>query len=322
MDPRRQLPSVDRLLAHPALAEAAAAWSRRALVGVVRDALDAARAAIGRGAAAPAEDDLAAACAARLAALARPRPRRVVNATGVVIHTNLGRAPLGPRARAFMELAATGYSNLEYDVAKGERGHRADHVDELLGLLFPGFAAHVVNNNAAALLLALSALAKGRDVLISRGELIEIGGSFRIPEIMECSRGAAARGRHDQPHAPRRFRAGAVGRHRADPARLAEQLPDRRLHAPGAGGRAGGAGPPGRRAGAGRPGLRPAVPGQRGAGQRAVGGGAAGGRRRPGLLLRRQDAGRPAGRRAGRDGASWWRAARSTRWRARCAPTR
>ncbi|MCU0224419.1 MAG: L-seryl-tRNA(Sec) selenium transferase [Acidobacteria bacterium] len=187
MDPRRQLPSVDRLLAHPALAEAAAAWSRRALVGVLRDALDAARAAIGRGAAAPAEDELAAACAARLASLARPRPRRVVNATGVVIHTNLGRAPLGARARAWIELAAAGYSNLEYEVAKGERGHRADHVDELLGLLFPGFAAHVVNNNAAALLLALSALAKDRDVLISRGELIEIGGSFRIPEIMECS---------------------------------------------------------------------------------------------------------------------------------------
>ena len=187
MDPRRQLPSVDRLLAHPALAEAAAAWSRRALVGVLRDALDAARAAIGRGAAAPAEDELAAACAARLAALARPRPRRVVNATGVVIHTNLGRAPLGARARAWIDSAAAGYSNLEYDVARGERGHRADHVDELLALLFPGFAAHVVNNNAAALLLALSALAKDRDVLISRGELIEIGGSFRIPEIMECS---------------------------------------------------------------------------------------------------------------------------------------
>ena len=187
MDPRRLLPSVDRLLAHPALAEPAAAWSRRAVVGVLRGALDAARAATGRGGAAPSEDELAAACAARLATLARPRPRRVVNATGVVIHTNLGRAPLGPRARAWIDLAATGYSNLEYDVTKGERGHRADHVDELLGLLFPGFAAHVVNNNAAALLLALTALAKERDVLISRGELIEIGGSFRIPEIMECS---------------------------------------------------------------------------------------------------------------------------------------
>ncbi|MCU0253037.1 MAG: L-seryl-tRNA(Sec) selenium transferase [Acidobacteria bacterium] len=187
MDPRRQLPSVDRLLAHPALAEAARTWSRRALVAVLRDALEQARQAIGRGEAAVAEDELAAAAAARLAALARARPRRVVNATGVVIHTNLGRAPLGPRARAWVEHAAAGYSNLEYDVARGERGNRADHVDELLGLLFPGYAALVVNNNAAALLLALSALAKDRDVLISRGELIEIGGSFRIPDIMECS---------------------------------------------------------------------------------------------------------------------------------------
>jgi len=187
MDPRRQIPSVDRLLSHPSLDGAASTWSRRAVVAVIRSALDAARTSIARGDSAPSEEELASACRARLEALARPRPRRVVNATGVVIHTNLGRAPLGARARAWLEVAASGYSNLEFDVARGERGQRADHVDELLGLLFPGSAAHVVNNNAAALMLALTALARGREVLISRGELIEIGGSFRIPEIMECS---------------------------------------------------------------------------------------------------------------------------------------
>jgi len=108
----------------------------------------------------------------------------VVNATGVLVHTNLGRAPLSDEAiRRMAEMAAT-YTSLEYDLAAGRRGSRSLHAQRLLARLFPGAAAHVVNNNAAAVLLALNTLAEGKEVLVSRGELVEIGGSFRIPDVM------------------------------------------------------------------------------------------------------------------------------------------
>jgi L-seryl-tRNA(Ser) seleniumtransferase len=116
----------------------------------------------------------------------------VLNATGVVLHTNLGRAPLAAAAIAAVQATAAGYSNLELDSATGTRGHRGDHCAELLAGLAGTEAALVVNNAAGALLLALNAVAQGKEVLISRGELIEIGGSFRIPEIMQRS-GAALR---------------------------------------------------------------------------------------------------------------------------------
>ena len=121
--------------------------------------------------------------------LARPPLRRVINATGVVLHTNLGRAPLADAARAAIEETARGYSNLEYDLAKGVRGSRHDHLRGLLRELTGAEDAIVVNNNAAATVLGLAALATEREIIVSRGELIEIGGSFRLPEILKLSRG-------------------------------------------------------------------------------------------------------------------------------------
>ncbi len=119
--------------------------------------------------------------------LLQPSLRPLVNATGVVIHTNLGRSPLPPSVIRHMEAVAAGYSNLEYDLAKGERGSRYSHVEAILCELTGAEAALVVNNNAGAVLITLASLAKGREVVVSRGELVEIGGSFRIPDVMARS---------------------------------------------------------------------------------------------------------------------------------------
>jgi L-seryl-tRNA(Ser) seleniumtransferase len=123
----------------------------------------------------------------RLSALLTVRPEPVINATGVLVHTNLGRAPLSAPAVAHLARTAAGYSDLEYDLEAGARGSRSQHVRDLLRLLTGAEDALVVNNNAAAVLLALGTLARGREVVVSRGELVEIGGSFRIPEILEQS---------------------------------------------------------------------------------------------------------------------------------------
>jgi L-seryl-tRNA(Ser) seleniumtransferase len=131
--------------------------------------------------------DLAAKLQAELRAARAPRLRRVINATGVIVHTNLGRAPLAEAALDRVHEIARGYSNLEYDVAAGGRGSRQDHVADILRRLTGAEAALVVNNNAAAVMLALAALAEGREVLVSRGELIEIGDGFRIPDVLERS---------------------------------------------------------------------------------------------------------------------------------------
>ena len=127
------------------------------------------------------------ACLSAFADASRPSLRRVINATGVVIHTNLGRSLIAPAAVEAMTQAAQYYSNLEYDLKAGTRGQRISHVGELLCSLTGAEASLVVNNNAGAVMLALSALAKGREVVVSRGELVEIGGSFRIPDIMSLS---------------------------------------------------------------------------------------------------------------------------------------
>jgi L-seryl-tRNA(Ser) seleniumtransferase len=131
--------------------------------------------------------DLTALLKAELAAARRPALRRVLNATGVIVHTNLGRAPLASQALERALEVARGYSNLEYDVEDGRRGSRQDHVASILRRLTGAEAAIVVNNNAGALLLALAALAEGRDVIVSRGELIEIGDGFRIPDVLARS---------------------------------------------------------------------------------------------------------------------------------------
>ncbi len=117
----------------------------------------------------------------------RPTLMRVVNATGVILHTNLGRAPLSEDARKAMIDASTSYSNLEYDLAAGERGSRYTHAEELLKRLTGAEAALVVNNNAAAVMFILRAFAEGREVIISRGQLVEIGGGFRVPDVLRQS---------------------------------------------------------------------------------------------------------------------------------------
>jgi L-seryl-tRNA(Ser) seleniumtransferase len=131
--------------------------------------------------------DLAAQLQAELSAARTPRLSRVINATGVIVHTNLGRAPLAEAALDRVREIGRGYSNLEYDVAAGGRGSRQDHVSGILRRLTGAESALVVNNNAAAVMLALAALAEGREVLVSRGELIEIGDGFRIPDVLERS---------------------------------------------------------------------------------------------------------------------------------------
>ena len=125
--------------------------------------------------------------AARLGEVFRPSLQRVINATGVIIHTNLGRAPLAPVAIDRLAEIARGYATLEYDVARGERGRRDIHAEALLCRLTGAEAAVIVNNNAAATMLVLAALASGREVVVSRGELVEIGGGFRVPDVMAQS---------------------------------------------------------------------------------------------------------------------------------------
>jgi len=182
-DPRRKLPAVDALLAEPEIAALARAHPRALVLRAVRDAVEAARA---DGGAAPREG-WPGAIAGRVARLAAPALTPVINATGVVLHTNLGRALLARAAADAIQRIADSYSNLEYDLEQGARGSRHRLCGALLVELTGAEDAIVVNNAAAALLLALSALARGGEAIVSRGELIEIGGQFRIPDILARS---------------------------------------------------------------------------------------------------------------------------------------
>jgi L-seryl-tRNA(Ser) seleniumtransferase len=187
----RKLPSVDRLLQHSAVTSARTQYGHDLTVDAARSLLDETRAAIvDQGQPCPELADLAAALLARLHAATQPTLQPVINASGVIIHTNLGRAPLSEDAQRAMLLAAEGYSNLEYDLEAGQRGSRYVHAVDLLRRLAGAEDALVVNNNAAAVLLCLMALARGRQVIISRGQLVEIGGGFRIPDVLQTS-GAA-----------------------------------------------------------------------------------------------------------------------------------
>ncbi len=181
----RRLPSVDRLVQY---LEATEVLPRQVLVEAARAVIDAARGRLLRGEPAEVDLDLLGAEAGRVARLrATLSLTRAINATGVILHTNLGRAPLSARAATAVVDVLSGYSTLEIDRDTGRRGARDQHVEPLLTRLVGAEAAVAVNNNAGAVLLALSALARGKDVVVSRGELVEIGGSFRLPEVMAQS---------------------------------------------------------------------------------------------------------------------------------------
>jgi L-seryl-tRNA(Ser) seleniumtransferase len=190
-DPRRALPSVDRLLASDAFAPLLASQPRQLVVTTLQRELAQVRSELG-GAGLPLERLADFAFFARrvddaIHRLTGTSLQPVLNATGVVLHTNLGRAPLAADALAAVQRVAAGFCSLEYDLATGARGSRYLHCRDLLVRLTDAEDALVVNNNAAALVLALNTLARGRDTIISRGELVEIGGAFRVPEIMERS---------------------------------------------------------------------------------------------------------------------------------------
>ncbi|MEX2328287.1 MAG: hypothetical protein WD575_01045, partial [Nitriliruptoraceae bacterium] len=181
-----QLPQVDALLKRPDVEALVEQHGRGPVVTALRTHLDTVRATIERGGSAPSPEEIIAAAGYLLVARRRSRVTPVVNATGVVLHTNLGRAPLSAAARDAV-LDAAGYATVEYDLDAGQRGSRTASLGHLAAEASGTEAATVVNNGAAALLLVLMAIATGRETIVSRGELIEIGGSYRLPDIMEIS---------------------------------------------------------------------------------------------------------------------------------------
>lgn len=186
----REIPAVEELLNREALRALAERVGRRRVLEGTRAALEELRRRIRSGSGAKLSlESLEAEIAAAAEAAARPSLVAVINATGVVLHTNLGRAPLARKALDRLAEAAVGYSNLEYDLDAGKRGKRDVHTAKLFGELTGAEAALVVNNNAAAVFLALNALAEGAEAIVSRGELVEIGGSFRVPEV--CAKSGA-----------------------------------------------------------------------------------------------------------------------------------
>jgi len=185
IDPRRLVPAVDQVLQRPEIEALCTVHGRDLVLRHVRAALDELRRGAGsRTSVEEALGRLGDDVAARVESATRPSLRPVINATGVVVHTNLGRAPLSPEAAARVAEVASAYSNLEYDLERGDRGNREVHAETRLRDLLGVEATVVVNNCAAAVLLAVNTLAEGREVLVSRGELVEIGGSFRIPDVL------------------------------------------------------------------------------------------------------------------------------------------
>src|SRR5947209_12781841 len=183
----RLLPSVDEILQSATGQRLITQYSRTMTLRALRATLAQARADIRHGAACPSFEELLATAEQILQREQQPHLRPLINATGVIINTNLGRSPLSQEALQAMQQVAGGYSNLEYELEAGERGLRHTHVSALLRELTGAEAALVANNNAAAVLLALSSLAMGSEVIISRGQLVEIGGGFRVPDVMRQS---------------------------------------------------------------------------------------------------------------------------------------
>ncbi len=183
----RNLPGVDKIISAERLASLRQEYSHETIVDITRQILDELRSSLLKGNPEPAFEEIVNSVALRIEALGTVGPRPVINATGVIIHTNLGRAPLSTEAIAAMKPASAGFTNLELDLESGKRGSRNIHVESLLCQLTGAEDALVVNNNASGVLLALSALAKRREVIVSRGHAVEIGGKFRIPDVMRQS---------------------------------------------------------------------------------------------------------------------------------------
>ena len=183
----RDLPSVDRVLSDHRLTSLIDEYSHDSVLGLVREALDRARTAIGNGHSPPGLDEIVDTVSDLASHSWRRWPGTVINATGVVIHTNLGRAPLSQESLAAIEEASRAYSDLELDLETGKRGSRQAYLAGLICQLTGAEAAITVNNNASAVLLGLAALAQGKEVIVSRGEAVEIGGGFRIPDVLRQS---------------------------------------------------------------------------------------------------------------------------------------
>ncbi len=183
----RNLPSVDRVLAEERISQLGKDYPHDLLVNLIRQCLEHERLSIAAGNLCASLDEIVTSVCSQLLALEKPSLRRVVNASGVILHTNLGRAPLSEESLAAMEAVSKGYSNLEFKLDSGIRGSRHVHVEGLLCQLTGAEAALVVNNNASAVLLGLTALARRKEVIVSRGQAVEIGGGFRIPDVMRQS---------------------------------------------------------------------------------------------------------------------------------------
>ncbi|MCF8144396.1 MAG: L-seryl-tRNA(Sec) selenium transferase [Deltaproteobacteria bacterium] len=188
----RQIPGVDQLLIHPAVQRALTSHPKALVLKAIHQVLDLLRTDIKEGRISETAGGLDVESVSfrvikTLTVISRPSLRRVINATGVIVHTNLGRSILPEKVIEKFQSIAGGYSNLEYDLARGQRGSRYVHVEEILKELTGAEAAMVVNNNAGAVLIALETMARGREVVVSRGQLVEIGGSFRIPDVMRKS---------------------------------------------------------------------------------------------------------------------------------------
>ncbi len=183
----RNLPSVDKVLNDARFSRSARIYPHDLAVSVIREKLEQERQSITAGKSGASLDEIVTEVLDQLEAIVKPSLRRVINASGVMLHTNLGRAPLSREALAAMEGVGRGYANLEFDLASGNRGSRHIHIEGLLCRLTGTEAALVVNNNAAAVLLGLTALARRKEVIVSRGQAVEIGGGFRIPDVMRQS---------------------------------------------------------------------------------------------------------------------------------------
>lgn len=187
-NPLRHLPQIEQVLSHPSMTCIAAAFTHEQLTGVARAAVDTARTRIREGVCTnPDIDDIALDAANRALLFLKPSLRRVVNASGVIIHTNLGRSVLAKSAQQAVADCVSGYSTLEYDTQTQQRGSRHAHCERLICALTGAEAAIAVNNNAAAVMMVLTEFAAEHEAVVSRGELVEIGGSFRIPDIMALS---------------------------------------------------------------------------------------------------------------------------------------